>query len=235
MNSLLSAVAFRTLLCDTTDEFQALNSAKLPDGATVFNREENTLWRLNKFIGDDFDALSAAVIQRPDDLTDARWFAEVSSFGNLYEFSGYVAAAVAVTMTSNQWNPLGSTAGTFAAATGSSTGLFTQSPTTGVITYNGPARLAVITMTAAINNGIGATPIAMHAAVSVDGDVVTGTTTLYPEKGEMGQSVINTLQMITVRRTVLLSAGSTYRMTFRNATNGDDIVVNFYQVEIEPL
>jgi len=235
MSARLSSVALRTILVDFTSEFLAYNSTELPDGAALYDNESHTLWRLNKLAGDTFDSLDPTVLVKPNDQTEARWFAEQTLDGSPYQFEGYAAAAVAVTMTSNQWNTLGSTAGTFAAASGSVSGLFTQSPTTGIITYSGPARVAVITMTAAINNGIGATPIAMHAAISVDSDVEAGTTTAYREKGEMTQTITDAFGMITVKRTVLLSNNRTFKMAFRNATNGDDIVVNYYQVVIEPL
>ncbi len=235
MSALRSSPALRSIICDFTSEFLAYNSAELPDGATLFDNESHTLWRLNKFVGDGFDTLSASVLVKPNDQTEARWIAESINDSSPFNFEGYAAAAVAVTMTSNQWNPLGSTAGTFAVATGGASGLFTQSATTGEITYNGPQRPAVITMTASINNGIGATPVAIHAAVSENDDVQAGTTTAYPEKGEMAQTITDTFQLITVRRSVLLLSGAKFRMTFRNATNGDDIVANFYQVNIEPV
>jgi hypothetical protein len=238
MTARLSSPALRTLLVEFTREFLALNSAELPDGATLYDSESHTLWRLNKLAGDDFDDLDPTVLVKPNDQTEGRWFAEDTIGGSPYQFSGYAAAAVAVTMTSNQWHGLGSTAGTFAVSTGSASGLFTQSTTTGIVTYNGPARLALVTMSAAINNGIGATGVNMHAAISVDGDVQDGSTTAYPEKGEMLetlQAVASAVSIMTVRRIVLLTKNVTLQMMFRNSTNGDDIVVNNYQVTIEPI
>jgi hypothetical protein len=138
MNSLRSSVWLRTLLCDTTAEFQALNSTELPDGATVFNRQDETLWRLDKTAGTTFDSLGSNVLQKPNDGTPARWFAVEVDGGSPVQFSGYAEASVAVTMTGSQWNALGTTAGTFTPTSGAGSDLFTLNPTTSEITYNGP-------------------------------------------------------------------------------------------------
>lgn len=236
MNSLRSSVFLRTLLSDSHAAFLALNSTTLPDGSTVFERENETLWRLDKNAGDDFDAtLQNNVLQRPNDLTDARWFAESVNGGSPYQFSGYLAAPVAVTMTSNQWNKLGSTTGTFVGNSGTGSGLFTQSATTGEITYNGPPRTMLASVRASINNGIGATSIAMHAAIALDGDVVDGGTGNYPEKGEQGTNIIDELHQVVVERVVQLTPGAKLQLLFRNATNADDIVVTYYQINLSPL
>ncbi len=235
MNSLRSSVFFRTLLCDTTAEFQALNSTELPDGATAFNRQDETLWRLDKNAGDDFDDLETNVLQKPNDQTNGRWFAELVNGGSPYQFSGYLAAPVAVTMTGNQWNKLGSTTGIFEGTSGTGSGLFTQDPDTGEITYNGPPRSMLASVRACINNGIGSTSIAMHAAIALDGDVADGGTTNYPELGEQAENIINTLSQIVVERVVQLTPGAKLQLLFRNATNADDIVVTYYQINHSPL
>jgi len=238
MNSLLSSVWLRTQLCDTTAQFQALNSTELPDGATVFNRQDETLWRLDKTAGASFDAtLQSNVLQKPNDGTPARWFAEQVDGGSPYQFSGYAEAAVAVTMTSNQWNALGSTAGTFTGTSGTGSHLFTQNPTTSQIVYNGPPRTVLVTMSASINNGIAATPIAMHGVIALSGDVAIGSSGAQREKGEMVVTAPSNVEFtqIVVERVVQLTPGATLQLMFRNATNGDDIVVDYYQVNIAPL
>ncbi len=235
MNSLRSAVALRTILCDTSSELRSINSTILPNGATAFDNETDTLWRLDKTAGAVFDALlGSGLLLKPDDQTDARWFAEETSGSSPYYHSSYLASPVAVTMTSNQWNQLGSTTGTFAESAGAAA-LFTLSTTTGLITYTGPTRQVLVTMQAVINNGIGATPIDVYAAISRNGDVVDGSTTSYPEKGQMDEVITNVASLITVQRIMQLSDGITLQMMFKNITNQDDIVVNGYQCTVAPL
>src|ERR1700681_1405263 len=97
MNSLRSSVFLRTILCDTLSALLGINSTILPDGATVYDNQDQTLWRLDKTAGTVFDALlNSGVLLKPDDQTDARWFAESVSGWSPYYHSSYLAAAVAV-------------------------------------------------------------------------------------------------------------------------------------------
>jgi len=214
--------AFIALTGLTEELFAVREEKQLVPGALVYSFAEGLLLQTN-------------VLQRPNDLTEARWFAEVVDGGSPYQFSGYLASPVAVTMTSNQWNQLGSTAGTFVGNSGTGSGLFSQNATTGEITYNGPPRSMLVSMRASINNGIGATSIAMHAAIALDGDVVDGGVANYPEFGEQATNIINELRQIVVERVVQLTPGAKLQLMFRNATNGDDIVVTYYQVNLSPL
>lgn len=235
MNSSRAAVALRIIQFDTSAELTQYNTQQLPDGASAFVNQTDGLYRLDKTIGDTLDSLiGSGDLIRPADQSDARWIAEQVVGASPYYHSSYLTTALAVTMTSNQWNALGSTAGSFGIGQGSAA-VFTLSATTGQITYNGPPRIVMVTMQASFVNGIGATPIAVHAAVSRNGDVVDGGTGDFDELGEQAISVINVLGQITVKRLVLLLPGTTLRMMFRNATNGDDITLSYYQATIEPM
>jgi len=234
MSALNSSPALRARLVDSSAELASMNSTTLPDGATVYDNETDTLYRLDKTAGVEFDSLLASgIVVKPDDGTAARWIADTVSGSSPYVHSSVINAAVAVTMTSNQWNELGSTSGSFS-ETGGSSAIFSISATTGLITYHGPTREVLVTMQASINNGIGATPITMHVAVSLNGDVVDGSTTAYREKGEVIEVIINTESLVTAQRLLQLSDGDTLQMMFRNETNGDDIAVNYYQCTVAP-
>ena len=235
MTSRLSAVALRTLLVDTSAELASINSTQLPDGATVFDNQSDTLWRLDKTAGTVFDPLlGTGLVLKPDDQTAARWFADAIGGSSPYYHSSYLAAPVAVIMTSNQWNALGSTSGTFAESSGSDAA-FILSATSGIVHYAGPPRTFLVTMQASVNNGSSSTPIDVHAVIGRNGDVVAGGTTDYSSKGEQQQEVINTVSLITVQRVMQLSDGIDIQMFFRNSTNGDDLVANNYQCTIAPL
>ncbi len=73
--SLQSAAALRALICDFSTEMRAINSTKLPNGATAFDAQTQTLWRLNKNVGTVFDALiDSGLVLKPNDNTPGRWF-----------------------------------------------------------------------------------------------------------------------------------------------------------------
>lgn len=235
MNSIRSAVALRTLLVDTLAEMLAINSTILPDGATAYESQSDTLYRLDKSAGNFYDSLiGSGVVVKPDDTTDARWFAEATVGSSPYFFESYLDNPVAVTLTQNEWKYLGSTAGSFLSSFGN-TSLFTLNPTTGELTYNGPARQVLVTMQASVNNGTGATSVAIHACISRAGDVVPASTIDHPEKGEQAQNVINVFGLITVQRAMLLNPGTKIQLAFRNTTNSDDIVATYYQATVAPL
>src|SRR5438309_942731 len=104
MNSLRSGVLLRHQLVDLSTELASMNSTTLPDGATVFDNESDTLWRLDKNAGTVFDSLlGSGLLLKPDDQSNGRWFAQETSGSSPYYFSAYLAAAVGVVMTSNQW------------------------------------------------------------------------------------------------------------------------------------
>jgi len=235
MNSSRAAALLRNIQFDTSAELTQYNTQQLPDGATAFVNETNALYRLDKTLGTTLDGLlGSGDLVVPADQSAARWLAETVSGSSPYYHSSYLTTAVIVPMTSNQWNALGATAGSFGISQGSSL-LYTLSAANSQITYNGPPRVAMVTMQASFINGIGATPIQVHAAISRDGDVVDGGTGDFDELGEQAISVINVLGQITVKRIASLVSGTTLRMMFRNSTNQDDITLSYYQATIEPM
>jgi hypothetical protein len=235
MNSSRAAALLRNIQFDTSAELTQYNTQQLPDGATAFVNETNALYRLDKTLGTTLDGLlGSGDLVVPADQSAARWLAETVSGSSPYYHSSYLTAAVAVPMTSSQWAALGVTAGSFGISQGSSL-LYTLSATTGQITYNGPTRIAMVTMQASLLNSVGATPIEVHACVSRNGDVVAGGTGDFDELGEQAASLTNVLGVITVRRIVSLVAGTTLRMMLRNATNGDDLTASYYQATVESI
>jgi len=235
MNSRTSAVALRTLLFDLSADLASYNSAKLPDGATAFDSQTDTLFRLDKFAGTTYDSLiGGGLYVKPNDQTAARWFAESVSGSNPYYSGSYAVASPVIAMASNQWAYLGSTPSTFDVNAGNSSA-FSVSLTTGEVTYNGPPRLALVTVDATIFNSSGATEIEVHGCVSRSDDVTAGTTTDYSSKGEQVINVTDVKQQITAQRILLLNPGTTLRMAFRNATNGDDLTASYYQMTVVPF
>jgi len=236
MNSLRSAVALRTILCDTSSELAALNSTLLPDGATAFDSESDTLWRLDKTAGTVFDSLlGSGVLLRPDDGTAARWFAQQISGSSPYYSGTYGVAASTVTIAIlNQWAYLGNVPSTFAVNAGNGSA-FVLDTASGLVTYHGPPRIVKVSAKASLLNAIGSTSISIHACISRSDDVVVGTTTDYSSKGEQAIVTANVTEEISVERILLLNPGTTLRLAFRNATNADDLTVTFYQMTVSPL
>jgi len=235
MNSLRSSVALRIRLVDSLAELATMNSTTLPDGATVFDNESDTLWRLDKTAGTIFDSLLGSVLLlRPDDGTDARWFAQEISGSSPYYSSTYLVATATVVMTASQWAYLGSTPSTFAVNAGD-VAAFVLDTATGLVTYHGPPRVALVGVKTSLLNAIGATSVAVHACISRSDDVVAGTTTDYSSKGEMVIVTANVTEEISVERVMLLNPGTTLRLALRNATNDDDLTVSYYQLSVTPL
>ncbi len=77
----------------------------------------------------------------------------------------------------------------------------------------------------------------MHGVISLSDDVAAGTSAAQREKGEMVVTAPSNVEFtqIVVERVVSLTPGATLQLMFRNATNADDIVVDYYQVNISPL
>lgn len=235
MNSLRSSVALRTLLCDTLAELSSINSTTLPDGATAFESQSDTLWRLDKSAGTVFDALlGSGLLLKPDDGTAARWFAQTTQGSSPYSNSTYLVSAAAVVMTAGQWNYLGSTAATFALSTGD-TSAFSLNLTTGEVTYHGPTRQVLVSAKASVLNGAAANSISIHACISRNNDVVAGAGGDYSAKGEQAMVTADVTEQISTERIMQIGPGVTLRLAFRNATNSDDLSVSFYQLCIVPF
>lgn len=236
MNSLRSPSALRTLLCDTSAELGSINSTILPDGATAFDSQSDTLWRLDKSAGTVFDALlTSGLVLKPDDDTPARWVAQEISGSSPYYSGTYGVAASTVTIAIlNQWAYLGNVPSTFAVNAGNPEG-FVLDTASGLVTYHGPPRIVKVSAKASVLNAIGGTSISIHACISRSDDVVAGSTTDNSSKGEQAIVTANVTEEISVERILLLNPGTTLRLAFRNATNADDLTVTFYQMTVSPL
>jgi len=235
MNAVQSRADLRNLLFDFTAELAQYSSVLLPDGASAYNNETNVLYRLDKTLGTTLDVLiDSGLIVKPDDQTTARWVAESVAGSSPYGSVSYMVTGDAVPMTANGWNLLGAGAGTFALSAGDEA-VFALNADSSQLTYHGPTRQALVTMTASITNGSTATSIEVHACISRNGDVTPASTTLFRAEGEQAQSIINELKVFTVEREVTLSEGTTLQLALRNATNGDDLGVSFYQCVVSPL
>lgn len=236
MNSLRSPAVNRLQLCDTTAEFQALNSTTLPDGALVYNNQTNSLYRLDKDAGTTFDSLIASgAIVKPDDGTSARWIAEEISGATPYYYEAYLNGVASVTIAgSNTWALLGNQAASFLRANGNASA-FTLSATTGLVTYNGPPLLALVRAAVSLSNASGATPITVSAALSHSDDIPSGATGSKQQYGQQQGDVSDAQAEFTTQRIVLLTPGSTLQLALRNAVNGDDLLIAAYQLVVTPL
>lgn len=236
MTALRASAFLRAQLVDSSAVLAEMNSTKLPDGATVFDNETDVLWRLDKSAGTTFDAalINSGVMIKPNDGTDARWFAEVSSGGSPYYSASYAVSANAVVMTAGQWNYLGSTPGTFARSIGDGHA-FTVNTTTGEVTYHGPPRLVLVSAQCSVLNGAAANSISIHACISRNNDVVAGAGGDYSALGEQAMVTADVTDQLSTQRLMLLNPGTTLRLAFRNATNSDDLSVSFYQLCVTPI
>jgi hypothetical protein len=235
MAARLSSPALRTLILDQSSELATYNSAELPDGATAFDNQSDTLFRLDKAAGTVYDALlGSGLLVKPDDQSDARWFAVAVSDSSPYYNSSYLNSPVLVTMTGQQWAYLGNIAGSFLLSTGSSA-TFAVNSTTGEVTYHGPPRLALVSVTVSLLNGVTSDDIIVQACISRSNDVVAGSTTSYPENGEQEAEFADVVTQMKVERIMLLNPGTTLRLALRNTVNADDLQVVFYQMSVVPL
>jgi hypothetical protein len=235
MNSLRSPAIFRTILCDTSAEMRAINSTTLPDGATLFNNENKSLYRLDKDAGTTFDSLipTLAVI-KPDDGTAARWLADTVAGATPYYYEAYLSGGATVTIAgSNTWALLGNQVATFLKANG--TIAYTLNATTGLLTYNGPPVLALVRAAVSLSNASGATSINASVVISHNNDVPSGDTGAKQSRGMQQGDVSSDQASLTTQRIVLLSPGSTLQLALRNGVNGDDFLIADYQIVILPL
>lgn len=235
MNSLRSPAVFRVILCDTTAELRQLNSTELPDGAMLYNNENNSLYRLDKDAGTTFDSLIPTLaVVKPNDNTTARWLADEVSGATPYYYEAYLNGVATVTIAaSNTWALLGNQSASFLKANGSIA--YTLDPDTGMLTYNGPPILAVVRAAASLTNASGATQVTVSLAISHSNDIPSGATGSKQQYGQQQADVSDAQASIVTERIVLLTPGSTLRLALRNAVNGDDLLIGAYQMVIAPL
>lgn len=237
MNSLRSPAVFRTILCDTSEELEAMNSTVLPNGATLYDNETSILYRLFKNLGATFDDLiPGRAIIKPNDDTSARWVAQTISGATPFYYESYLASSATVTIAgSNTWALLGNVASSFARANGSALA-YDLSATTGQVTYSGPPILAAVRARASLGNASGGTPIIVSAAISHNNDIASGATGPKESAGmQQGEIADGGQTCIPTERILLLAPGSTLRLAFRNTINGDDLSVAAYQLIVNPL
>jgi len=235
MNSLRSPALLRLMLCDTTAEFQALNSTTFPDGALVYNNQTDSLYRLNKDAGTTFDTLiPSGIVVKPNDGTAARWIAQSVSGSNPYYYETYLSGNATVGIAgANTWALLGNQAATFLRANGSAL-LYTLNPTTGLVTYNGPPIQAIVRATASVLSASGAAGT-IAAAISSGNDIPSGATGDKASFGmQVGDAAEDSLVCIPTSRVVSLSPGSTLQLAFRNSSP-DNLTVVTYQLIVDPL
>ncbi len=214
---------------------RSINSNILPDGATVFDNQSDTLWQLDKSAGTTYDVLlGSGLVLQPDDQTSARWLALTISGSSPFYNTSYLVAPVVLITASSQWVYLGNNAASFALSTGVAAA-FTVNPTTGEVTYNGPPRLALVSAEISVANASAAILANIRACISRNGDVVAGTTTDYRIKGEQSTTAEVPLVQRSTQRVMLLNPNTSLRLALRNATNGDDLQIDSYQLSVIPL
>lgn len=237
MNEQLAAVALRIIQFSSTAVLTQYNTLQMPNGALAYDQSSGMQYRLQRNVGDEFDSLNEiGYVIKPGDQSQNRWIAEYNFLGSPYYFGFYLNdSSTPVIMTSNQWRYLGTNPSTYAVNAGQPNALFALDAEDGELIYNGPTKTAKVTFLVSVNNGIGSTPVSIRAAISRDEDVVEGTTNSYKSLGEVYQTVTDSVSQIVVERVVALVKGTSLRLAFRNATNGDDIVVNSLQCFITPV
>lgn len=231
--SFQSAVAFRNDICDNVTQLRQRGTRPLPDGATVYVVGTTALYRLVKGLGDDFDAFGSIVVV-PTDGSDNRWVEESLAGASPWAAQEIASASVNVTPSGQfQWTALGSTAGSFALATGNALA-FVVNPTTSLLTYQGVPRQMNLRYQASVLCGAAAT-INAEAAISVNGDVPAGNTSEHRGSGNQSSTVTDTsIQCIAGERSALLIPGATVRLMLRNMNGTQAISVEYFALSIAP-
>lgn len=227
-----SAVALRNDLCATLAELEQRYSRPLPDGASVYVTEVASLYRLAKGVGAAFDAIGGDLIVTPVDGSTNRWLQQEANGGSPWSGTEILTNPTLVTPSAQAaWTALGSTPGTYALSSGQP-GMFAVSPTTGLLTYNGPTRL----MTASYQlSGQCGSAVEVHAALSLDGDIAPGDTSEHRGFGEQAAGFDNdVIAEISGQRQLTLHDADTLRLMIRNITGAEVIEVDFFALQLAP-
>jgi hypothetical protein len=216
--------AFSTIL-GFDDALEALNTFELPDGAIASVRANSSIYM--------FDRASVAV---PDGVNivaptagPGRWIIYPPGAAQLMSFARELTTFPSQLFTLDQnWQDIPSLAAQF---TGSGSAPFTLDAASGEMTYTG-ADGARYSLAAAITI-IRDAPLDAHAAFSVNGDVVLGTTNAYVHEMFMfGDSATGGRLNMNLLRIVTLNNGDSIRIRYRNA-NGSG--AQQYQVAREEV
>ncbi len=229
-----SAVAYRNDFCATTAQLEQRMTRPLPAGATVYVTGDAALYRLEKNLGTIYDDVTSIVVV-PADGSRNRWIKELADGASPFAGTEIALASVNVTPSAQaQWTALGSTAGSFELASGDET-LFQVGATSSVLFYHGPQRLMRISYQVSLLNGGASGACVLHAALSVDSDIVAGSTTEHRDAGEQVATVTDTVVAnICGERTALLSDHSTVRLMLRNLSDGKIMSVLFASISVAP-
>jgi len=225
-----SAVALRDNICNSTADLGSYGTQKLPDGATVYVTGNDTSWRLVKGTGDIYDGLVGLVID-PNDGSDNRWFKLTENGGNPWAMQVALGTSLGVTPSAqNAWIALGSTAGSFALASGNGDA-WELNLGTGLVTYKGLTRLVNIQYQITL---VGAAAIDVEAAISVSGDVPSGSTASVPQFANQGGSVTTTVRdCLSGQRAALMGADDTIRVMLRNLTSTQGITALYMTLAVD--
>lgn len=222
MTTQQSAVALRVLIVgevgypsvtDPSNSLAGLNTAELPDGASAFVVATGAVYRLHKASTQAGIGNSVFV---PPSGGPGCWFYE-SGGDSLFNFqeTGTASLTGAQVMTVNQWAQLPSGSGFY--QTSSSGTPFSQSSTSGVVTYTGPNKRFRVRATATLSCATAAQ--ALELAITQN-DFLIGTTTFDGTAGAASADPTTANLGITVvtEKVVILANNDAVRPVMRNTT-----------------
>lgn len=230
-----SPAAYRHDFCDDVTALEQRFTRPLPDGATVYIPSTHATWRLYKDLGSAYDANTLAIVI-PADQSNNRWVLE--DIAGASPWSGVevlTATNVVGVEGSGAWAPLGSTAGSFALATGLAA-TFAVNPTSSLLTYHGPTIDMLVTASASVGT---TQPDNVHAVISRNDDVPDASSATEYLKGEQAASAggetdeVDLLAEVTVQRGLSLVDGDTLRLMLRN-DRGQSMSVSFFALSVVP-
>lgn len=233
MSTQKSAIALRTLLCDTLAQFYATNTSLLPEGASCYVAEDQSLWRLDKNLGDALDDLIPVFVVKGANQSSARWVKESIEGSSPYYTQVYGSGSQTLVISNNNWLLLGSTPGTFNLANGE-LDLWELDSAANLLTYHGPEKR----MRATVN-------IAMHSettggstilgVVRLNNDVALGTQNSYQSRGQQGTSITSTfVNQLRLERVLTITADDVISIALRSSDT-EDLTIPYYTFTIAPL
>lgn len=235
MSTQRSAVALRTILCDSQAQISAINTSILPEGATAYEAASGKSWRLFKSLGDTYDDLISTYILRGSNQSSARWVLEGAQGINPYYAQTYLGTQTTVTIADNTWVLLGTTTGNYNFADFYADGSAFQLTDNNVLTYLGPTRTVQVMVNLTMLSET-TTPSTIYGVIRRNTDVVVGSTTSYAIRGQgaVGVSSADAGQL-RLDRIVSLTRGTTLTVALRNITSTEDLTVPFYSMILSPL
>lgn len=234
MSTQKSAIALRTLLCDTLAQFYCVNTSILPEGSTCYVAENKSVWRLRKSLGTALDDLIPNSVVKGANQSSARWVLETFEGVSPYFTQVYGSGSQSLVIANNNWILLGTTPGSFSIANYIFGDEWSLDDAANLLTYKGPQqRMRVTVNITMLGQTTGLSTI--YGCIRLNNDVAVGTTNSYQSRGQGGVAISSAMAgQLRLERLLTLNTDDVLSLALRNSDTTEDLTIPFYTMTVAP-